>query len=197
MRALCSAHEPSQHTILRFPPFRIQRPESASPRGDRSRPLDGNHRPASFTGALCSDSYRIRLTSLLQKSYDVRDAFLASSASIAVALATASPALAKDGAYGILEGRTAALVHPAVMGVLFLRYVLTRHRSQGDGWPDSALRPPFQPSMPHYMMPRGCLVLPLTLYFLPPAAQSTSAQDSGRSFATSPPLSALFLAPPH
>ena len=39
---------------------------------------------------------------------------------LAATLTTAGPAFAKDGDYGILEGRTAALIHPAVMAVLFL-----------------------------------------------------------------------------
>ena len=42
------------------------------------------------------------------------------SASLAAApLLAAGPALAKGGEYGILEGRTIALIHPAVMGFLF------------------------------------------------------------------------------
>lgn len=45
---------------------------------------------------------------------------------IAAALSMAEPAQAAGGAYGILEGRTAALVHPAVMGTLFVGCALGR-----------------------------------------------------------------------
>lgn len=43
------------------------------------------------------------------------------SASVAAApLLAAAPAYAKGGEFGILEGRTIALIHPAVMGFLFV-----------------------------------------------------------------------------
>lgn len=42
------------------------------------------------------------------------------SASLAAApLLASAPAMAAGGEYGILEGRTLALIHPAVMGFLF------------------------------------------------------------------------------
>jgi len=53
-------------------------------------------------------------------SVAVAERLAASSVMIAAALSMAEPAQAAGGAYGILEGRTAALVHPAVMGTLFV-----------------------------------------------------------------------------
>lgn len=65
---------------------------------------------------------------------------LGSSATIATFLLQANAALAKDGEYGLLEGRTIALLHPAVMLFLFgsslyagyLGYQWKRTRELGD-----------------------------------------------------------------
>lgn len=65
---------------------------------------------------------------------------LAASAALAPLLLQADPAMAVDGAYGILEGRTVALIHPAVMLFLFggtlyagyLGYQWKRTREVGD-----------------------------------------------------------------
>mmetsp|Transcript_5287 Transcript_5287/g.11580 ORF Transcript_5287/g.11580 Transcript_5287/m.11580 type:complete len:264 (-) Transcript_5287:454-1245(-) len=48
-----------------------------------------------------------------------RNVLLSSAAMLTPFLIEVQSALAKDGEYGILEGRTIALIHPAVMGVLF------------------------------------------------------------------------------
>ncbi|KXZ52878.1 hypothetical protein GPECTOR_8g259 [Gonium pectorale] len=44
---------------------------------------------------------------------------MAASATLAPLLLQANMAIAKDGEYGLLEGRTVALIHPAVMFILF------------------------------------------------------------------------------
>lgn len=47
------------------------------------------------------------------------DPFLLASVALAGPFLDAAPAFAKGGEYGLLEGRTAALIHPAMMASMF------------------------------------------------------------------------------
>ncbi len=92
-----------------------QRPVSAAPRAQRAAAMRSGARlsvtcvakPSSARAAGPSSAASQDAASSVSAT-----TMLAASAALAPLLLQADPAMAVDGAYGILEGRTVALIHP-------------------------------------------------------------------------------------